>query len=345
MFNDLSVLRRCEAMWGAYEIIHEDPSRTVAENVVALPYAPGGAWGIYNRSGRVLDDAIDRHGPDGTPADRRLVVPVSTLRNADILESETYLYGGFVNLHFGHFIANTLPRLWTIVRDGTLKHPVLFHGQGTPVDWFTFPFIRDFFAALGISPDNVKFVDRPMRINRLIIPHPAFQEQHFAHRVFGQLCRNIGDNLLKNIDTPIELHDTPVYLSKTGLSSGVGRFANEDTVVQILQSAGLEIQYPERLTPAEQISIFRDRKIILGPLGSAFHNSIFCATQANIICIAPSSHPNSNFMMLDCLAGINAQYFCDPGTSVDGEPDGKFLTSLRFSDPKSIAEDLLKLVQ
>jgi hypothetical protein len=332
-------------MWGAYEIIHEFPSLTEARNVVALPYLPGGAWGIFNSAGRCLMDAIDRHGPDGRSADRQLVAPVSLLRSANHSQHETYVYGGFVNLHFGHFIANTLPRLWPIILNMHVQHTFLFHGQGTPADWFNFIFIRDLLGALGINSGNVEFVDRPTRISRLIIPHPSFQEQHFVHSVFGKLCRKIGDKLAITDDSTQKINTTPVYLTKTGLTSGVGHFVNEGEVVDRLQSSGIEIFYPEKMAPADQIDLFRSRRIIFGPLGSAFHNSIFCKANSKVICLAPNSHPNSNFMMFDSLSGVDAQYYYDPGTIAVDSKGKDFLTSLRLSDPERIASDLLRLVQ
>lgn len=345
MIQELSVLRCCNAMWGAYEIIHEVPSLTEARNVVALPYLPGGAWGIFNSAGHCLMDAIDRHGPDGRSADRQLVAPVSQLRSASHSQCETYIYGGFVNLHFGHFIANTLPRLWPAILNTHDQHTFLFHGQGSPDDWFNFVFIREFLGALGINLSNVEFVDRPMHVDRLIIPHPSFQEQHFAHSIFGKLCRQIGDKLASTADCAQKINTVPVYLTKIGLTSGVGHFVNEGEVVDKLKSSGIEILSPEKMTPVDQIDLFRSRRIVFGPLGSAFHNSIFCKPNSKVICLAPNSHPNSNFMMFDSLAGVDAQYYYDPGVTTVDNVEKSFLTNLRLSDPSQIASDLLRLVQ
>lgn len=341
MPQNLSVLDVCTTMWGACEVVHEDPAITEAHNVVALPYLPGGAWGIFNHLGYATTQAMDRHGPDGQLVDRKLIVSPDLLSDVENAEKETYVYGGFVNLHFGHFIVNTIPRLWPIVRNGIGTHQLLFHGQAAPSDWFNIMFIREFFHALGIDRERIRFVDRPLSISRLIIPAPSFQEQHFAHRIFGRLCRRIGSDLLKNSGSFSETNPTPVYLSKGQLTSGVGRFINETMLTDRLKLNGVEIVYPETLTLYDQVNLFSSRKKILGTLGSAFHSSIFCRTDADIVCISPSAAPNSNFVMMDHLSGAKIRYYYDPMTEVVEDSNPNFHTNLKLSDPDAIAQDLL----
>ncbi|WP_082494533.1 glycosyltransferase 61 family protein [Methylobacterium sp. Leaf108] len=344
MLDALSTLRRCQAMWGSYEIVHERPSVSDVRDVIALPTDPGGSWGIFNRSGRALDEAMDRHGPNGTIGDRKTQVPISTLRSALNTVDETYIYGGFVNLHFGHFIVNTLPRLWPLIDRANDNYKILFHGQGNPKDWFGLPFIRDLFGALGLTEDRIVFIDRPMVFSRLIVPHPSFQEQSFAHRAFGQLCRMIGDNILRDHPLQQERNMAPAYLSKGNLKSGVGRFANENVVTEILSASGIEIIYPETLALPEQIALFRDRQTILGTAGSAFHNSVFVTSRAKIICISPSCYPNSNFMMLDALSGTHVTYLYAAGTETIVGGEAGFLTTLKFSNPEAVAKEMLQLL-
>jgi len=339
----LSILRPCMSMWGACEIVYADPNISDVQNIVALPYVPGGAWGIFDRSGNPINTAFDRHGPEGKPADRQLVATSNLIANNSLAKNQTYIYGGFVHLHYGHFIVNTLPRLWPILRHGIGEHRILFIGQATPADWFRIPFMRDFFGALGINSDRIEFVDSPTVIPRLIIPHPSFQEQHFAHRVFGQLCREIGRRIIKVNDIESRMNLKPIYLSKNKLTSGVARFSNESILIEKLYKSGFEIVYPELLEPSEQISMMRTRKFIFGTIGSAFHNSVFSRTSAELVCISRDSHPNSNFMLLDRLSGSSVRYFYAPGTNVDPTADSNFNADQKLPCPELIAEDLLKI--
>ena len=344
MFDTLSILRQCQAMWGGYEIIHERPSVSEVRDVIALPTAPDGAWGIFTRSGRALDEAIDRHGPNASIGDRKTQVPISVVRSALHTIDEPCIYGGFVNIHFGHFIVNTLARLWPLIDKSNEKYKIIYHGQGTPSDWFRISFIKDIFSALGITEDRIVFVEHPTVISCLIVPHPSFQEQSFAHRAFGQLCRMIGDNILGDHPKTQDAIETPVYISKVNLTAGVGRFANEKAVTDILAASGIEIVYPETMKLRDQIALFRDRQTILGTTGSAFHNLVFVGSRANIICISPSVYPNSNFMMLDALSGTHVTYLHAAGTETVVEGEAGFLTTLKFENPENVAKEIIQML-
>jgi capsular polysaccharide biosynthesis protein len=91
--------------------------------------------------------------------------------------------------------------------------------------------------------------------------------------------------------------------------------------------------------------MFRNHRIVFRPLGSVFRNSIFCKANSKVIYLPSNSHPNSNFMMFDSLAGVDAQCYYDPGTITVDSIGKDFLTSLRLSDPERTASDLLRLVQ
>lgn len=338
----LQVLRPCTEMWGAYEMRAADPKVSQLSGAVYLPQLRDKSWGIYDRDGRIFAPAVDLHGPGGETHNQCDTVTLPAHDDIKLAPEKYYIYGGELNPHFGHFIVNTLPRLWQSARMLDRSAKILFHGVGQPCNWLDRPFIRDIFNALSIGPENMRIFSAPTLLPDVVIPHASLQEQHFAHRILGSLGAKIGSALLGA--EPVLANTRPVYLSKTALPAGVGRVTNEGVVEDILRQRGIDVVHPETLTMREQVRLFAERTCILGIVGSAFHTGLFHPPQGRVICISPTPGPNSNFYLLDGAAGYQVEYYFAPGSRIAGRDVGGFLTSMEFAQPDMIANDLLTLI-
>jgi len=142
---------------------------------------------------------------------------------------------------------------------------------------------------------RVRFVN-PTRIGHLIVPQPAFEEQHFERDVFRDMCRYIGAPFKAD-----KRSSQPIYLSKQKLPSGVGKFINEDILVHHLELEGFLVVYPELLPLSQQIELFNKYAYVVGS-GSGLHTSVFCATPPELYSLSISEVVNSNFALIDSVA-------------------------------------------
>jgi capsular polysaccharide biosynthesis protein len=339
----LRVLRPCEGNWGLCEIFADDPLVSQASETIYVPFNPNQAWGIFHPDGTAVMESVDRHGPDANTIGQILIAGSDILKDCCSSQGGTYIYGGVISLHYGHFIVNTLSRLWHHRRDVVTDAKIIFHGPGNPDVWFERPFLKQMFAAIGIYRENILTFDRPTRISTLQIPHPSFQEQHYICSAFTKLCNNIGNHLISSAGS-VRRNDRPVYLSKTAMASGVGRVVNETVIENILRAQGVEIIYPESLTLRDQMMVFVERSIVLGITGSALHTSTFIPPRSRVIALSPTDRPNSNFSLMDSANGTKSEYYYAPGTQVVTEGNDRFLTNLELRDPELIARDLLVLM-
>ena len=336
-------LKRCAESWGGCRVIGADPEISHHSGVAYFPFKHGNNWGIYDLHGRLITDTVDLHGPQGNrrddqpeTIDRSLLVELQEAPDA------IYIYGGFINPHYGHFIVNSLARQWPRARGPQPKIKVLCHGPANPDHWFGRPFIRAIFNALGLVRDDFVTFDRPTMIPRLIVPVTAMREQHHVHAVFGDLCGRIGRNLLGAEHTICEAR--PAYLSKAGLKSGVGRIVNEVRIVEILDREGVEIVFPEQLDLPSQIRLFAERDNICGIAGSALHTQAFWPSRGRVSMISATPGPNSNFFLIDLACKLRVDYFFPPGSRVVEQGAGAFITSMEMQNPELIAADILRLL-
>lgn len=325
------------AVWGEYEIREPNPAIEVHENVYYVPHQDFTAWGIFDSSDQIVEASVDI--AHGQPIAQVLT---SAHRYADIREDAPdaeYIYGGRFHPHFGHFLVEALPRYWSI-RPGAPRPKVLVHTNACSNYFAHFPHARAIFAALGIGPGDFAYFDEPRRIGKIIIPRPSFQQQVWAHRAFGRMCRFAGLQMLGGY--PPRVNDRPVYLSKSRLAGGVGRVANEAELEAVLERNGVEIVYPETVAFPEQVRLFAGRSTILGTAGSAFHTSIFAPPAGRQIQLCQENTINSNMRMFDALNGNHVLHYHQPGSEMrDGTA---FMREAWLPDPVAAAEDLLRLI-
>ncbi len=324
-------------------MIGADPEIGHHCGVAYLPFGHGRNWGIYDQQGALVADTVDLHGPDGDHHHEqalRLERPLP----GDLEEAPEaiYIYGGFINPHYGHFIVNSLARQWPRARGLPSKVKILCHGPADPDHWFAIPFIKSIFNALGLTREDFVTFDRPTLIPRLIVPLTSMREQHHVHAVFGDLCARIGRNLLGAEHSVREAR--PAYLSKAGLKSGVGRVVNEIRIVEILDRAGVQIIFPEQIDLPSQIRLFAERDNICGIAGSALHTQAFWPSRGRVSMISSTAGPNSNFFLIDLASKLRVDYFHPPGSRVVEEGSGAFITSIEMQNPELIAADILRLL-
>ena len=312
------------------------PKISHLHSVIYVPYAQDRQWGLYDEYGNILPESLDLTGPEGAAKG-----DTSPWAGRDVLtlDDGAYLYGGVLNPHFGHFLVNTLARLWPLASDISRPPTVLFHGSHDVESWLDDGFVKEIFGALELSLSNVRILHNPTLIRDLVLPHASFQEQHFIHSAYNRLTRLIGSKILGEFTPRRNL--PPVYLTKTGLSGGVGRIKNEAPLETALAAAGVEIVQPETLKLREQLEIFAERPLVIGTIGSAFHLSGFVPPQAELVMLSPISNPNSNFVMIDDANESRAHYLHFSECQVVDDANGAFLTNFLVDNPEKIAHDVI----
>ncbi len=251
-----------------------------------------------------------------------------------------YFYGGKIHPHYGHFLLSTFSRFWPLIKYGKPKCKILMHEETEPAHWFSFPHVAYCFAKLGLAPaDFVKF-DYPVRIERLVVAHPSFEEEHFAHAAFARLGNAIGRLALRDIE--IQDNPRPVYLSKSRLKSGVWRFVNEAELAANLSRHGVDVVFPEQLSLDAQIGLFSERRVLIGSMASFFHTSIFSSTRPILIGINHQRSALSNYTLSDAVNGIDGRYFYPHDGVRYAEPGSGFSMNCHIENPVGVAEDIMR---
>ncbi len=184
--------------------------------------------------------------------------------NLPVVEG-TCLFGGYFFHHFGHFILETLARLWALPP-----------GDSTPVVWLTGGPVEDWqreiLDMLEVTAPMV-FLDRPTKVRELLVPDPGFRIQGQAHprhiAYLGRYQPAIGC-------AASYAAGVKVWLSR-GYAAPDRCAPQEGRLEAVLRENGCQVVYPEKLEVCAQLDVLADARVVAGLEGSAFHAAMLVA--------------------------------------------------------------------
>jgi hypothetical protein len=280
---------------------HSSPVIHRLQNAVAVP----GMTGLYDSQGHRIDEAaattISREGRASnreklysrTPE----VIPVPT--SPQVVE-EPVLLGGYISEHYGHFVIDTMSRLWA--RDAFPSLPILFI---KPTKLSKYPaFGRQVFDALQLLP-RVRFVDQPTLFREVICPGTAFEYRWKAFSIADEphtaVAKAIGSS-------GTIARRKPVYLTRSGLSDRLRKIEAEPELEEELSRRGFEVVRPETLPLAEQISLFEQAPLVVGTMGSALHTALFSRSTETKLAIFNWGRGFENCILVDAVKQHRSYY-------------------------------------
>lgn len=189
--------------------------------------------------------------------------------------------------------------------------------------------------AMGLGPDDFVSPVQPIRLPALVVSGTSVHEQAAGHQVYGSFCREIGQRLIYG--RVVSQRGRFAYFSKSKLKSAVGFIKNEIEIEDVLRSRGVDIMYQETLSLRDQIGVFNDYDRILGSSGSFVHTSIF-KQHSKIFCLNVTAQINTNYTIIDALAGNEAVYLYPPAIKVV-EHCAQVMTSRYLPGAPMVAEE------
>jgi FkbM family methyltransferase len=237
---------------------------------------------------------------------RPLMVPSKdpVFADEDATLKGTYLWGGVLHAHFGHFLVESLGRVWGYAAAGEKLDGVLFlekradtdlQTDGSAVAWQSDEaallrgFQEQMFEQLGMTAP-IGLVRAPVRVERLIVPGQGFGMGPMAAGTpaFRQFIQErVGSEIAS--EGPERL-----YLSRSAYGARRGGVIGEDRIEKRLVQDGYTIFHPQTESLTTQIARYKAAKDIVALDGSALHLLAMVATpKQNVAMIKRRSSPIS----------------------------------------------------
>lgn len=238
-----------------------DPRIRVVRGAVVVPDTgtPDLSHGVFDARGAFLPLSrarLSRNRSTGKPA---YATPTAHLRG-------THLYAGFAHHHFGHFLLESLARVWAISQGDLVPEGLVLPTRaglnlGPPLPGRIATAAARF---CGNLPFHV--ISEPTRVDRLILPSVGF-----GHGPW------LGGTPPFHAHMRERLRDIPkdgaarLYLSRLKLRLPEKRVDREEEIAEMMEKAGYVIFEPQQHHLDVQLRVMRAARQIVGSDGTAFH--------------------------------------------------------------------------
>ena len=305
-------------------------------SLTARTYGPGNDYtgGVYDASGK-LQEALVRPMSgerDLRPVDPPEIDPTALTAATTI---DTGYYGGSLFPSLGHFLVETLGRLWLWLdfasrgrtRDERVK--IVFHHWPdlSLADIFANRLYRALFGALGIRPADIQLVqDRPLKARILHCPYPLSIYHHYMHPLMSDLF----DHLAREVVAPgrgapsylplalgrvvrsaardprrgrAGSPQDRIFLSRSRWMENK-RILNEDELEDVFRARGFSIVHPQDLSPVDLMRRLGAADIAASSDGSTAHLLAFCRPGTRMLLL--DTRPVPTQFALDKLRGFRS---------------------------------------
>jgi hypothetical protein len=220
--------------------------------------------GVYYSDGKVCDLGLQIKPAKNVP------LPVGP---ADLLHVEGHhVFGGLLqNLHFGHFLVESLARLWAFDHLENSYRSVIYNLRvpGEKVAAFASEMLE-----MLVPEANVRIVRAPTEFEMLAVPQELVQPESgfmYGHPMIRTMCNRL------RFHHPAG-GPKKIYLSRARLPKEGGGILGDHLIDEYLKEEGYTILYPETMTVREQVEVYLSAEHLIFAEGSAIHLYALVAT-------------------------------------------------------------------
>ena len=303
--NALAASQRIE---GRIHTIHYDQNCDIYDHAVILPLRRVNQEGTVTCEGGVCDENFNFLA-GYTDFGKFRVTPILKYDHAYVPDKvayldETVIFSGELNRQFGHFITDSMTRLWYAASHPEQEYKValLLHPHwnwkgsnlcnscylkfldllGIRRNWsgenLTSSYYLKFLQLLGIKKERIIIVKNPCKFKRVIVPKLSV---YWHGDVYNPELFNIVYDQAKSTITPKK--HKKLYLSRSRLP--LKSLANESYFEDFFKTRGFVVIYPEQLPIEEQLAYVAGAEEIACSMGTLSHWALFARPHARLICL------------------------------------------------------------
>lgn len=288
---------------GAVSVMRVENALSVAGTRYLL--SPAG-FIVHDEAAHFLNDAdaaIKYHRASRSPQAGSLTLRFGVRQAAWIARGVNVMHE-YENNYF-HFVAESIPRM------------LLAEEAGVPLD---VPFLctRGLHPNIGALFDRVNVARRPVmlleagtvyQVGELFHPSDATIVVDTYQGLEGNRRSGLDINRIRK---GVDLCQQPFLpRSRTGKrkifasrGGSTRRLLNQSTIEECLEATGFEIVRADKLSLEDQVRIFQDAEIVVGPTGAQITNIVWCAPGTSVVVLA-SDHPGHQLFLWELLGRVS----------------------------------------
>jgi hypothetical protein len=188
------------------------------------------------------------------------------------------IYGGLFFNHFGHFLTESLGRLWAVneADPELVSLPIYVFQLWGKIDLSDDGFfVTQTLQLLGIDMARIIIIDRPSIITTLTVPQQKYGFHLAGHpsEDFVRFLRN-AQSRISSVEPNLGHLRRRVYVSRAQIDPSRGKAAGEHRFQQFLEEQGYQTFYPEQHCLIQQLAVYLNAEKLIFCEGSALHACI-----------------------------------------------------------------------
>jgi hypothetical protein len=189
-----------------------------------------------------------------------------------VFRDESVIYCGGCHLHWGHFLIETVQRLWYVIQKNR-KLKIVFAAYEQYRNYkFKENFSR-FFNLLDIPNEQIEIIYEPTTFKSVIVPEQSMRPGEWCTKEYEKIFEYISRSV-DNLNLKLEQYDK-IYFSRTMFGIASKREIGEKAIESAFEINGFKIMYPEQLKLEELVYYMHTVKTVACISGTLSHNILF----------------------------------------------------------------------
>lgn len=224
-----------------------------------------------------------------------------------VYDDRTAVYCGCLIRHWGHFLLESITRLWYCLEDFDRDYVLAFVvKEGEPCG-LTGNYQR-FFDLLGLTNDQIVILNKPTRFRRVIVPERSFQYKKFYSEAYKRTLDEVAKHALEKCSHWEKKAEKRVFLSRSRFQKARDTEIGIDMLDDYFTRNGYGILYPECTDLGELVCRLRNAQVCASASGTVAHNFIFCKDGQETIIIEREPIVNDAQMSIERIRHLQTTY-------------------------------------
>lgn len=218
--------------------------------------------------------------------------------------NEDVIFSGDLNAHFGHFIQDSMTRLWYAAQktESKSKIALLLSARGI---WKEIDINNSYhfklLKLLGIEKERILIIDKPTKFKSVLVPKQS--AIWYGGKYNSSLLKIVYDKARESI---IPKDDKKIYLSR---SLWKRPLLNEAYFENYFSSRGFKIIHPQELPLEEQIAYIAGAEEIACTYGTLPHLALFAKPGIKLTCLMRFKEAiSARHLIVDKLKQLDSVY-------------------------------------
>ena len=220
--------------------------------------------------------------------------------------------------NFGHFLIDMFPKAWLATRLLNRRHfTYLVH------DTSLLAVAREAFSRIGVNPFAISLTDSmPVLCDSVVVIDGLS-----AHGVYqSPICVQALTDLAESIAAASH---AKIFVSRHAQQRPL---LNQEAAEAAMRERGFTVVDTAQMTLTEQIALFKGASMVVGPLGAALTNIVFCPRGSRIVALTSQSFPDTFFWFLSQHRGHDYREVRCIDASAKPEEVGSWNAGFTLSD-------------